>query len=253
MLTDFGAWENTLDDTQRQNLENTFRFEPDRVAAQKRFTSVAHVAAYTGRDVEEVSSRFEDYYMHAYARDEEKGLGIVSGVKDANEFYRLLTKRASDNKTKAETLKSASSAAFDSALRGGSDMADFAAWQVENEHLPEAFGEARKVWAKTRADVEKELGPDGRAAASRAFRAMRAMTGASQESDAWINEAKSDLINLRVRSPKAYKLALAAVQLMAADSGKVEKGVAQGMGECAGRVISVIGSSFLFARPFVEM
>ncbi|CAB4164963.1 hypothetical protein UFOVP817_18 [uncultured Caudovirales phage] len=253
MITDFGAWENTLDEAQRQSLENTFRFEPDRVAAQKRFASVANVAAYTGQDVEEVSSRFEDYYMHAFARDEERGLALAGGVKDANEFYGLLTKRAKNNTIKAETLKSASSAAFDSALRGGSDMADFAAWQVENEHLPEAFGEARKVWAKTRADVEKELGPDGRAAASRAFRAMRSITGASQESDAWINEAKSDLINLRVRSPKAYKLALAAVQLMAADAGRVEKGVAQGMGENAGRVISDIGASFLFARPIVEM
>jgi len=254
MLTDFSAWENTLDDTQRQQLETTFKYEPDRVAAQKRFAAVASVAAYTNSDVQEVSNRFEDYYMHAFARDEQVGFGLKSGVKDINEFQQLLTERANGNKAKVGTFKSANAAAVDSALRGSSSLNDFAAWQLENEHLPEAFSDkAYEVWQKTYSDVKNELGEDGRAAASRAFRAMRTMTGVSEESDASVNEAKRDLINLRVRSPKAYDLALASVQLMAQDAGGVDKGVIQGVGENFGRSISNIIEGVFFAKPLIEM
>ena len=254
MLTDFSAWENTLDDTQRQQLETTFKYEPDRVAAQKRFAAVASVAAYTNSDVQEVSNRFEDYYMHAFARDEQVGFGLKGGVKDINEFQQLLTERANGNKAKVGTFKSANAAAVDSALRGSSSLNDFAAWQLENEHLPEAFSDkAYEVWQKTYSDVENELGEDGRAAASRAFRAMRTMTGVSEESDASVNEAKRDLINLRVRSPKAYDLALASVQLMAQDAGGVDKGVIQGVGENFGRSISNIIEGAFFAKPLIEM
>ena len=254
MLTDFSAWEKTLDDNQRQQLETTFKYEPDRAAAQKRFAAVASVAAYTNKDVQEVSNRFEDYYMHAFARDEQVGFGLKGGVKDINEFQKLLAERAGVNKAKADTFKNASQAAVNSALRGSSSLNDFAAWQLENEHLPEAFSdEAYKVWDKTFTDIDNELGKDGRAAASRAFRAMRAMTGVAEESDAWINEAKRDLIELRMRSPKAYDLALASVQLMAQDTGKVEKGVMQGIGESFGRRMSDLAASALYVKPLIEM
>jgi hypothetical protein len=254
MLTDFSAWEKTLDDTQRQQLETTFKYEPDREAAQKRFAAVASVAAYTNSDVQEVSNRFEDYYMHAFARDEQVGLGLTGGVKDINEFQKLLIERADANKVKFDTFKSASASAVNSALRGSSSLNDFAAWQLENEHMPEAFSDkAYEVWQKTYSDIENELGKDGRAAASRAFRAMRTMTGVAQESDASVNEAKRDLINLRVRSPKAYDLALASVQLMAQDTGSAEKGIAQGVGETFGRITSDLAASTFFAKPLLEI
>lgn len=140
MLTNFSAWENTLDDNQRQQLETTFKYEPDRVAAQKRFASVAFVAANTGQNVEEVSRRFEDYYMHAYARDE-KGLGIVSGVKDANEFHGLLIKRANDNIVKAEKVNQARLTGRESGLSGASMPSELLRFQTaypdatENEKL----------------------------------------------------------------------------------------------------------------------
>lgn len=35
MLTDFGAWEKTLDEPQRQQLETTFKYEVDRGGGAK--------------------------------------------------------------------------------------------------------------------------------------------------------------------------------------------------------------------------
>ena len=145
MLTDFGAWENTLDDNQRQQLETTFKYEPDRSAAQKRFASVAFVAANTGQDVEDVSRRFEDYYMHAYARDE-KGLGIVGGVKDTNEFHGLLIKRANDNIIKAEKVNQARLTGRESGLSGASMPSELARFQVA---YPDATEDEKLAFADT--------------------------------------------------------------------------------------------------------
>lgn len=138
MLTDFGAWESTLDERQRQILDNTFRNEVDRDVAQKRFAAVNHIAAYTGHDAQEVSRRFEDWYMPAFARDESVGFGSKEGVKDFGEFYGLLTERARSNNQKREWETEAQTSAIQAALAGRPMLDALGEWQGLSQGPQEA-------------------------------------------------------------------------------------------------------------------
>lgn len=90
MVIDWDTWEMSLDSPRRQQLESIFRFETDKETARQRFAAVAYVSAATGADIEDVSKRFESWYMPAFAADTEKGFGRSEGVKDFGEFFGLL-------------------------------------------------------------------------------------------------------------------------------------------------------------------
>ena len=239
MVSDWDTWEKTLDEPRRAQLESIFRFETDREAARKRFAAVTHISAATGADLNDVSRRFESFYMPNYAAHE-KGLNKPEGVKDANEFYNLLQSRSQNNLAKIELFNDAADAALSSALKGGDDLADFAAWQVGQDN-EEAFGDkARQAWKQAREETLAALGQDGMAIARRGVRAMRDETGVAAEQDAWMNEARRDLIRVKAEDPKKYNLILAAMKAMGEGSAKEEKGIMQGMGESLARGVENI-------------
>jgi hypothetical protein len=240
MVSDWDAWEKSLDPAKRQQLDSVFRFEPDRAAAQQRFAAVAHVSAATGADIEDVSRRFESWYMPAFAADAKVGFGKPEGVKDSNEFYNLLQSRSQNNLAKIELFNDAADAALSSVLKGGDDLADFAAWQVGQDN-EEAFGDkARQAWKQAREETLAALGQDGMAIARRGVRAMRDETGVAAEQDAWMNEARRDLIRVKAEDPKKYNLILAAMKAMGEGSAKEGKGIMQGMGESLARGVENI-------------
>ncbi len=240
MVSDWDTWEKSLDPAKRQQLDSVFRFEPDRAAAQQRFAAVAHVSAATGADIEDVSRHFESWYMPAFAADAKVGFGKPEGVKDSNEFYNLLQSRSQNNLAKIELFNDAADAALSSVLKGGDDLADFAAWQVGQDN-EEAFGDkARQAWKQAREETLAALGQDGMAIARRGVRAMRDETGVAAEQDAWMNEARRDLIRVKAEDPKKYNLILAAMKAMGEGSAKEGKGIMQGMGESLARGVENI-------------
>jgi hypothetical protein len=251
MLTDWDAWEQTLNDGQRQELEGMFRLEPDREAAKKRFAGVSYVAAATGTDPDEVSRRFEDYYLPAFAIDEGVGLGRKDPVKDAGQFFDLLKDRSANNRARLDTLMSAQEAAFQSAIADGNDLEDFATWQATQDHEEAWQGKAREAWEVARRETLERLGPDGRGLAKRLVRSLRHEMGVAVEEDAWINQTRSMMIDLKASDPEKYELVKAAAVAFNETQQQPEKGVAQGAAENLGRKASdiVAGS----ARTLVSM
>lgn len=244
MVSDWDTWEKTLDPAKRQELNSIFRFETDKVAARQRFAAVAHVSAATGADIEDVSRRFETWYMPAFAADEKVGFGRLEGVKDSNEFYGLLKGRADMLKTRNELFTDAAGAALESVLVDGNAFEDFATWQAGQDH-EDAYGEkALEVWKKARETAQSKLGADGLAIAKRAVRAMRTETGVAQENDAWMNEARRDLIRVKSENPEKYNLILGAMMRLGKAAPKSDKGVVEGMGEQAGRVLGDMATGF---------
>jgi hypothetical protein len=237
MVSDWDTWEKSLDPAKRQQLDSVFRFEPDRAAAQQRFAAVAHVSAATGADIEDVSRRFESWYMPAFAADAKVGLGKVDGVKDSNEFFGLLKGRADTLKMRNELFTDAAGAALESVLMDGNALDDFATWQAGQDH-EDAYGDkALEVWKKAREEAQAKLGADGLAIAKRGVRAMRTEMGVTQEGDAWMNEARRDLIRVKAENPAKYNLILGAMTRLGKAAPKGDKGVVEGMGEQAGRVL----------------
>jgi hypothetical protein len=238
MLSDWEGWEKTLNDGQRQELEGMLRFEPDREAAKKRFAGVAYVAAATGADAEEVSRRFEDWYLPAFTIDETVGLGRKEPVKDAGQFFDLLKDRASNNRARLDALLSAQEAAFRSAIADGDDLADFAAWQATQDNEEAWQGKAREAWQTARRETLERLGPDGRGLAKRVVRSLRHEMGVAVEPDAWINQTREMLVDLKARDAEKYELVLAAAKEFNAKQQPPDKGVGQGVAESFGRGVA---------------
>jgi hypothetical protein len=92
MLIDWDAWEKSLDASKRAHLVSAFEYETEESlpAAKRRFASVAYVSVATGADIQDVSLRFEEWYMPAFAKDEKVGLGKAEGVRNFGEFFDLL-------------------------------------------------------------------------------------------------------------------------------------------------------------------
>lgn len=235
MLSDWEGWEKTLNDGQRQELESMLRFEPDREAAKKRFAGVAYVAATTGTDAEEVSRRFEDWYLPAFTIDETVGLGRKEPVKDAGQFFDLLKDRASNNRARLDALLSAQEAAFRSAIADGDDLADFSAWQATQDNEEAWQGKAREAWQTARRETLERLGPDGRGLAARVVRSLRHEMGVAVEPDAWINQTREMLVDLKARDAEKYELVLAAAKAFNEKQQQPDKGIGQGVAESFGR------------------
>lgn len=237
MVSDWDTWEKTLDPAKRQQLDSVFRFETDKIAARQRFAAVAHVSAATGADIEDVSRRFESWYMPAFAVDAKVGFNKPEGVKDSGEFFGLLKGRANTLKMRNELFTDAAGAALESVLNDGNPLDDFATWQAGQDH-EDAYGDkALEVWKKAREEAQAKLGADGLAIAKRGVRAMRTETGVAQEGDAWMNEARRDLIRVKAENPAKYNLILGAMTRLGKAAPKGDKGVVEGMGEQAGRVL----------------
>lgn len=237
MVSDWDTWEKTLDPAKRQQLDSVFRFETDKIAARQRFAAVAHVSAATGADIEDVSRRFESWYMPAFAVDAKVGFNKPEGVKDSGEFFGLLKGRADTLKIRNELFTDAAGAALESVLMDGNALDDFATWQAGQDH-EDAYGDkALEVWKKAREEAQAKLGADGLAIAKRGVRAMRTETGVAQEGDAWMNEARRDLIRVKAENPAKYNLILGAMTRLGKAAPKGDKGVVEGMGEQAGRVL----------------
>lgn len=202
---------------------------------RKREASILWLADRYGADEADVRERLDFYKADAAGK---WGTGLLDDLA----FFAKAKGEVDAKKAKLEALNVAAEAATASALNGGNDLADFAAWQLENEHLPEAFGEARKVWSATRKTILDKLGPDGMAAAKRGVRALQESTGVSQEADAWMNKARRDLVEIKARDPEKYKLVLAAMQLLGASSPKDDKGMVQGVAEKFGRSVETIAA-----------
>jgi hypothetical protein len=235
MLSDWEGWEKTLNDGQRQELESMLRFEPDREAAKKRFAGVAYVAATTGTDAEEVSRRFEDWYLPAFTIDETVGLGRKEPVKDAGQFFDLLKDRASNNRARLDALLSAQEEAFRSAIADGDDLADFSAWQATQDNDEAWQGKAREAWQTARRETLERLGPDGRGLAARVVRSLRHEMGVAVEPDAWINQTREMLVDLKARDAEKYELVLAAAKAFNEKQQQPDKGIGQGVAESFGR------------------
>lgn len=242
MVSDWDAWEKTLDPAKRQQLDSVFRFETDKIAARQRFAAVAHVSAATGADIEDVSRRFESWYMPAFAVDAKVGFNKPEGVKDSGEFFGLLKGRADTLKIRNELFTDAAGAALESVLMDGNALDDFATWQAGQDH-EDAYGDkALEVWKKAREEAQAKLGADGLAIAKRGVRAMRTETGVAREGDAWMNEARRDLIRVKAENPAKYNLILGAMTRLGEAAPKGDKGVVEGMGEQAGRVLGDIAT-----------
>jgi hypothetical protein len=136
-----------------------------------------------------------------------------------------------------EIFTDAAGAALESVLMDGNALDDFATWQAGQDH-EDAYGDkALEVWKKAREEAQAKLGPDGMAIAKRGVRAMRTETGVAQEGDAWMNEARRDLIRVKAENPAKYNLILGAMTRLGKAAPKGDKGVVEGMGEQAGRVL----------------
>jgi len=169
-------------------------------------------------------------------------------VLEAPRFLARVQQEAKAEKQTVDTINTAADEAMKSALRGGDMVADWKAWEAAN---PEAPKGARKAWEQVQGETLKRLGPDGRAAAMRAVRALQNATGTAENADGWWNEAKRDLVAIKTSNPGKYRMVLEAIKLLGSEGPKDDKGLAQGAGESFARGVEHItrGSMSIF-EPF---
>ena len=169
-------------------------------------------------------------------------------VLEAPRFLARVQQEAKAEKQTVDTINTAADEAMKSALRGGDMVADWKAWEAAN---PEAPKGARKAWEQVQGETLKRLGPDGRAAAMRAVRALQNATGTAENADGWWNEAKRDLVAIKTANPGKYRMVLEAIKLLGSEGPKDDKGLAQGVGESFARGVEhITRGSMSSLEPF---
>ena len=90
-ITDWDAWEQTLQPEQRERLNQRFKFStPDSLQHDRqRFLAVGYVAEKTGIPVQDVSRGFDIDIRDTFASSPQ-GLGLGRPVKDTAEFLGVM-------------------------------------------------------------------------------------------------------------------------------------------------------------------
>ncbi len=193
--------------------------------------------------VDEVRKDWKKYAQDYGARNWNEAV-----VLEAPRFLARVQQEAKAEKLTIDTINTAADEAMKSALRGGDMVADWKAWEAAN---PEAPKGARKAWEQVQGETLKRLGPDGRAAAMRAVRALQNATGTAENADGWWNEAKRDLVAIKTANPGKYRMVLEAIKLLGSEGPKDDKGLAQGAGESFSRGVEhITRGSMSSLEPF---